>query len=122
YEMTFAGGSISVQPDALLRNEWHSKGPINKSGVNDLVLDDLIEKQSVALDPAERSKLLQQINRRMIDQMYFLSLVAGAYYTAWQPYLRDLYINFAGQASFRKPADVWLDPNTRPADRTLEKG
>lgn len=121
YEITLSGGSVTVPPDNVLRNEWHSKGPINKSGVNDPVLDDLIDKQSVALDPAERAKILLAINRRITEQQYFLPLVAGAYFTAWQPYVKNLYLNYAGQAWFRRPADIWIDPAAGlPSGRSLE--
>jgi len=123
YEITLSGGPISVPPDAGLRADWHSKGGLNKSGVADPVLDGLIERQSVALDPAERNRILLEINRRVTDQHYFLALVAGAYFTAWQPYVKDLYLNYAGQAWFRRPAEVWLDPSAGlPQGRTLEGG
>ena len=46
--------------------------------------------------------------------------VDSGYFTAWQPYVKSLYVNFAGQAWFRRAAaDIWFDQEKMPKDRNL---
>jgi len=49
-----------------------SRSPQNFTHHKDQIADDLYEKQSVAMDPAERRKLCKQYELRIIDEMAYM--------------------------------------------------
>jgi peptide/nickel transport system substrate-binding protein len=57
----------------------HSKGArnINRVAANDPVLDKLIEQMLVTIDPAERLKVVHQIQIRIVDQMPLIVFPTG---------------------------------------------
>ncbi len=116
YDMSPVAGGVRPRPDADLFVLWYSKGSQNP-GVKDPELDSLIERQSRELDVAARNKLLEQINRLLLDKMYIAPSVGGGYFMVWQPFVKNLYLGYSGQAWLRKPADVWIDQARMPADR-----
>lgn len=97
------------EPDLqLARFLSADKSPFNYGRYNDPVLDELFEKQSRTMDPAERKKICRQYEKRIMDEM------AYGYPTMWMhrivlhsPKLKGWKIlpsHFLNQDL----ADVWL--------------
>ena len=86
----------------------HSQGPGNVAGHQDYKLDALIEQQAAELNPERRQELLQQIQRRILDQGYMFSPVTGAYHWVFDWDLKNFYPNTA-LGEYHYWAEAWLD-------------
>lgn len=118
YEMTLYSNGMNEEPDSGLRSTWSSKGAFGKaSGLADPELDRLIDEQSIETDRPKRVGILRKINRLAMDRAYLVPLVSGGYFTVWQPYLHNYYLNFSGTPRLDRPADAWLDVDRMPRDR-----
>jgi peptide/nickel transport system substrate-binding protein len=95
----------SLQYQKLLTSK---KSSISLAGHEDAILDDLFDKQSRTVDPAERRKLAHEFEKRVIDQAY-----AGMLYW-WQ---RIVVLNskikgwelHAAHFTGQDLSNVWLD-------------
>ncbi|MDO9445860.1 MAG: ABC transporter substrate-binding protein [Dehalococcoidia bacterium] len=67
-------------------------GDTNHGRVGDAVIDDLVERQAIALDEGERRSLIHEIQRRNAEQMYYVPSQAGTglLWTAYHPQLRGI--------------------------------
>jgi len=113
----FDGGDmIVVGPNANFNEPhefffllYHPKGPRNASGVNDPKLTEMIEKQMRTLDKADRKQQINDIQRYLAGQMYYVPTAAGFRSMVYQPYVRDAY----PRSDFGLGAEVvpklWLD-------------
>ncbi len=116
---TYVNSSLRAQPTAGFKARFRSGGSEN-AVLKDPKLDDLIDRQAAATNIPDRKKLLIEIDRYIGEQVYWVPAVDSGYYTAWQPYVKNLHINFAGQAWFRRTAaDIWFDQEKMPKDRNL---
>jgi peptide/nickel transport system substrate-binding protein len=100
--------------DSFLYDQTHSSGvkPLGQNApnwtrVNDPKLDQLIEAQRAALDPAQRTKVLKDAARHITEQAYHLALYPRFRYRAWQPYLKGYYPQ--DMQDDRGVKDMWLD-------------
>jgi peptide/nickel transport system substrate-binding protein len=77
YEVGMFGFSDYVDdPDLqLIRYVSDEKGSANYGHYNDPVLDDLYSKQSKAMNPVEREKLIRQFEKRVLDEKAYVALV-----------------------------------------------
>ncbi len=117
FDITMGSSFVSSNPDRKLSDFWYSKGPYNKSGINDAKLDELILKAKTIEDDAERRKAYAEAGRILMDQAYYMSTADTAYFGIVQPWVYNLYGNFAAQSQLRKPAEVWMDVDRMPQDR-----
>ena len=79
---------------------------------NDTTLDGLIERQStLSKDLPGRARLLQEIQRRLIDQSWLLGILSASSFTVAWPYVKDWGKGVAwGQAAEGDHlTTVWLD-------------
>ncbi|MBI4234095.1 MAG: ABC transporter substrate-binding protein [Chloroflexi bacterium] len=109
--MTSSGG-IGTDLDQFA---WkvHSKGVENFSGINDPVLDPLVEGQRVEFDVQKRKAIARQISDRMWDQVWVLNGANFYYSELTRPYMQnwvthDLYYWIHGWGAFAIEY-VWLD-------------
>lgn len=58
---------------------WHSGSPLNLARFSDPEIDRLLEAGRSEPDPAKRTKLYQELNRRFADQVYYL----WSWYSLW---------------------------------------
>ncbi|MBI4234234.1 MAG: ABC transporter substrate-binding protein [Chloroflexi bacterium] len=102
--MGVTGVGIGTDLDAFAF-KVHSKGPENFSGINDPVLDKLVEAQRGEFDLQKRRALGKQIAERLWDQVSLLN-VANFYFAEWtRPYMQnwvthDLYYFIHGWGAF----------------------
>jgi peptide/nickel transport system substrate-binding protein len=64
-------GSPSKDPDASLQT-FITGGSGNDAFISDPIIDDLFKKQSLELDEKKRLAMVHEIQRRVLDQMYWI--------------------------------------------------
>jgi peptide/nickel transport system substrate-binding protein len=113
----FDGGNMIIvgpnanfnEPHEFLYLLYHPTGPRNASGVNDPQLTAMIEKEVRTLDKSDRKQQINDIQRYLAEQMYYVPTTTGFRSMAYQPYVRDAY----PRSDFGLGAEVvpklWLD-------------
>jgi peptide/nickel transport system substrate-binding protein len=91
----YEGAYISLQLGGVPMNTdlnliWHSGGGYNTFGLSDPELDKLIDQQAVMVkDTDGRKKVIQDIQRRILDGYPFLQVVEQTGDWVYWPYVRD---------------------------------
>jgi peptide/nickel transport system substrate-binding protein len=107
YTAFLGAASPSTSPNGYLLSVLNSRGAYNTQNFKDSELDELIESQSVELDPLLRSKQTHQIQQRAFEQAFRFMPATKMQRWTWFPRVRDFYPNFAGfEYSFW--SRVWL--------------
>jgi peptide/nickel transport system substrate-binding protein len=113
----FEGGNMIVvgphgnfnEPHEFFFLKFHPKGPRNAPEINDPKLTEMIEKQMRTLDQADRKTQINDIQRYLAEQMYWVPTAVGFRSMAYQSYVRDAY----PRSDFGMGAEVipklWLD-------------
>ncbi len=72
------------------------QGISNQSRVNDPQLVPLLTKQRQTLDSQQRNAVLEQIEKIVADQQYYVGRTTGVAYTFWQPWIQGygLYLGY----------------------------
>ena len=74
-------------PDRTLYGWFHSKGANRRQGINDPELDRMLEKQRGELDRNARQKLVQELQKYIMDKAYTVGLFTIGNITAVPKYL-----------------------------------
>src|SRR5439155_15093481 len=90
-------------------SKFNSKGANNVSSIVDPELDRLSEAALVEVDNKKRADLFGQMQRRIIDQVYYVSLPTIALYQATQPWLHNFSGSYSAQVSMFNTAKTWLE-------------
>ncbi len=116
YAGKFEGGTMvwglytpAMDPNDYLTNMYDPKSPRNLVGVNDPKLNDMIAQQRKVLDRMERKKLIDEIQRYLAEQMYYVPGTTGDLAVAIQPWVKDFFLetDFGRGAEFG--TKLWLD-------------
>jgi len=93
-------------PDQFL-NRFTTGSPLNYGRFSDPVLDDLYSRQTRATDPAERKKLVLELQKRVLDQAYYLP---GLWWTRRVVHWAKVknYVAPPSHYTNQKLQDVWL--------------
>jgi peptide/nickel transport system substrate-binding protein len=96
-------------PDQFL-NRYSTGAPANYGRFSDPALDDLFSRQARATDPAERRKLVHDLQRRVLDQAYYMP---GLWWTRRVVHLSKVknYVAPPSHYTNQKLQDVWLSEN-----------
>ena len=70
YEVTMMNFFTLWEPDFLYYSLWHSTGGFNYRNINDPVLDELLQKARVTVNPDDRNAIYQQIQQRVHDETH----------------------------------------------------
>ena len=97
----------SAEPDTYAYVEYHSKSLGNVGNYNDPALDTLLEKERATSDPAERKKVLRDVQLRLAELQYILTTGDPYYHSVFQPYVKGFRFSFVNQRIAIK--NVWLD-------------
>jgi peptide/nickel transport system substrate-binding protein len=96
-------------PDQFL-NRYTTGAPQNYGRFSDPVVDDLFSRQARAIDPAERKKLVMQLQQRVIENVYYMP---GLWWTRnvvhWVKVKN--YVAPPSHYTNQKLQDVWLSEN-----------
>ena len=97
-----------VEPDSFLFGQYYTGEPRNRSHVNDPVLDDLLVRQRRASDPKARREVINQIERHLAKQQYYVQSPSGTYIAVWDPALKNYAPSIGFDYGGRLMA-AWLD-------------
>jgi peptide/nickel transport system substrate-binding protein len=93
-------------PDVFLRR-YTTGDPNNVGRYSDTILDDLFARQTRALDPAERKKLIVELQKRVLEQAYYMP---GLWWTRNVVHWTKVknYVAPPSHYTNQKLQDVWL--------------
>ncbi len=93
-------------PDQFL-NRYTTGAPANYGRFSDPALDDLFSRQARATDPAERKKLVIQLQKRVLEQAYYMP---GLWWTRRVVHAAKVknYVAPPSHYTNQKLQDVWL--------------
>ena len=105
--------ALGVVPPTSTTNSFlfallHSAGRWNLAGHQDNVLDSMIERQAVELDPGRRGDQIKEIQRYVLDQAYLFSPITGSTRWVFDPDLRGFHPNTA-LSEYIYWSRAWLD-------------
>ena len=89
----FEGAAIGpvtpyAEPDYFLYGHFFPGQAANRSSVDDPALNDLLVQQRTAMDPAERLRIVHQIQLYLADRAYYVYLPTGYTNNAVPPYVQ----------------------------------
>jgi ABC-type transport system substrate-binding protein len=95
----FEGGDTLVyglmtpftEPHDYLFNMYHPSGTRNQAGVNDAKLTAMIEQQMRTLDRPQRKQQIYDIQRYLVDQMYYVPGVINNRTAGFTPQVHDMF-------------------------------
>lgn len=99
----------SMDPNDYLTNMYDPKSPRNLVGVNDPKLNDMISQQRKTLDRAERQKLVNDIQRYLAEQMYYVPGTTGDLSVATQPWVKDFFLETDFGRGSEFGIKLWFD-------------
>jgi peptide/nickel transport system substrate-binding protein len=79
------------EPHEFLLQMYHPKGARNSNNVNDPKLTEMIDKEVRTLDKVDRKKQIDDIQRYLAEQMYYIPTASGFRSMLYQAYVRDAY-------------------------------
>ena len=105
--------ALGVVPPTSTTNSFlfallHSAGRWNLAEHQDNVLDAMIERQAVELDPVRRRDKIREIQRYVLDQAYLFSPITGSTRWVFHPDLRGFHPNTA-LSEYIYWSRAWLD-------------
>jgi len=106
--MVFGPLTPFVEPDSFLFGQHYTGEPRNRSHVSDPVLDDLLVRQRRAGDLKARREAINQIERYLAKQQYYVQVPSGTYVAVWDPALKNYGPNLGYDYGGRLTA-AWLD-------------
>jgi ABC-type transport system substrate-binding protein len=77
--------------------------------VNDPKLTEMIEQEQRTLDKVDRKKQIDDIQRYLAEQMYYVPTASGFRSMAYQPYVRDAYPRSDFGLGSEIVPKIWLD-------------
>ena len=94
------------EPDQFL-NRYTTGAPQNWSRFSDPAVDDLFARQARAVDPVERRKLVHQLQKRVLEQAYYMP---GLWWSRRVVHLAKVknYVAPPSHYTNQKLQDVWL--------------
>jgi peptide/nickel transport system substrate-binding protein len=103
------GVEFMDDPDQTLER-YTTASPQNWGRFSDPVVDDLFARQARAMDPAERKKLVIELQKRVLDNAYY---VPGLWWTRRVVHWAKVknYVAPPNHYSNQKLQDVWLSEN-----------
>lgn len=91
-----------------LRNPLHSGSARNHAGISDPQLDALLDKQQATVDTNERLKVVHEVQRYIMDKMYYAPMFIGPDYIFLQAPVRNYFVRRGYGAGIESFGDLWL--------------
>ena len=113
YDGAFFGPQTPfTDPHDYLFNMAHSKSTRNHAGINDGKLDAMIDDEEKTFDEPARLKKVQDIQKYIMDQMYYIPSVTGNAYLFQQPWMRRLYYCSTYGFGAESHLECWIDKSS----------
>jgi peptide/nickel transport system substrate-binding protein len=106
--MSFGPLTPFLEPDNFLYGQYFTGEPRNRSHVKDPVLDDLLVKQRRSSDVKARREIINEIQRYLARQQYYVHGPGGKYIAVWDDALKNYGPNLGYDYGGRLQA-AWLD-------------
>jgi peptide/nickel transport system substrate-binding protein len=106
--MTYGPQTPFLDPDNFLFAQYYPGEPKNQSHINDPVLGDMLVKQRRTFDLAKRREVINEIQRYLAKQQYYVSTPSGVYVAVWDGALKNYGPNVGYDYGGRLMA-AWLD-------------
>ena len=106
--MVFGPLTPFLEPDNFLYGQYFTGEPRNRSHVNDPALDDLIVRQRRTADLKGRRDIINQIQRHLAKQQYYVHAPSGTYVAVWDASLKNYGPNLGYDYGGRL-LTAWLD-------------
>ncbi|MGE0540924.1 MAG: ABC transporter substrate-binding protein [Dehalococcoidia bacterium] len=81
----------------------------NHAGINDPRLDQMIQDEEATLNEAERVKKVHDIQRYVMEKMYYIPMAVGNAYIGLQPWVKDYRYSATYGVGTENYPTVWLD-------------
>ncbi len=107
-ETTWGPSSIFTEADGYLYNSYRTGQPNNRSHVSDTQLDVMLDAQRRYVAKSSRKKILDDIQRYVADQVYYVFTPYPKNVSSWTPWVK----NYQPKNSFDRGAQlevVWID-------------
>ncbi|MFN8559450.1 MAG: ABC transporter substrate-binding protein [Dehalococcoidia bacterium] len=98
-----------TEPGTYVETYFWDKGGRGYTKHNDATLNDLIEKQRSMVNEAERVKVIQDVQRRVMEKTYYSMLFADFINIGYQPYVKNFRLDFLHGGNLRYWGEIWLD-------------
>lgn len=102
-------GSGVDEPDTNFYQNYVCGTPRNYPGYCNKVLDALVERQSVELDPVKRRQMVWEIDLTLQKELARPIIYHRRAATCWQPWVKGLTLMTNSQYNAWRMEDVWLD-------------
>ena len=106
--MTYGPQTPFVEPDSFLYGQYYPGEPRNQSHINDPVLADLLIRQRRTFDLPKRKELINEIQRNLAKQQYYITTNSGVYVAVWEGALQNYGPNIGYDYGGRLMA-AWLN-------------
>jgi len=107
--MVYGLQTAFMEVDGWLWGPYYSTSPRNIGHVNDPKLDEMIDKQRATLDKTERKKIIDDIQKYLAVQCYYVNQPGGYGVGAWHPWVRH-YGQKVGCTDYgSRFTRVWVD-------------
>src|SRR6185436_7740588 len=97
-----------LEPDNPLFGQYYTGEPRNRGHVNDPMLDDLIVRQRRTMDVKARRTVINDIQRHLAKQQYYVHTPSGVYIAVWDQAVKNYGPNLGYDYGGRLQA-AWLD-------------
>lgn len=87
--MTYGPQTPFVEPDSFLYGQYYPGEPRNQSHINDPVLADMLIRQRRTFDLPKRKELINEIQRYLAKQQYYVTTNSGVYVAVWDGALQN---------------------------------
>ena len=106
--MAFGPLTPFLEPDNFLFGQYYTGEPRNRSHVKDPALDDLLVRQRRTADPKARRDVINEIQRHLARQQYYVHAPTGTYVAVWDGAVKNYGPNLGYDYGGRL-VEAWLD-------------
>ena len=106
--MTLGPQTPFLDPDNFIFAQYYPGEPKNQSHINDPVLADMLVKQRRTFDVPKRREVINEIQRYLAKQQYYVQLASGVQIAVWDGALKNYGPNHGYDYGGRLMA-AWLD-------------
>jgi peptide/nickel transport system substrate-binding protein len=106
--MVFGPLTPFLEPDNFLFGQYYTGEPRNRSHVKDPALDDLLVRQRRAMDVKARREIINDIQRHLARQQYYVHAPSPNYIAVWDGALKNYGPNL-GYDYGGRVITAWLD-------------
>ena len=106
--MTYGPQTPFLEPDNFLFGQYHPGELKNQSHINDPVVADMLVRQRRTFDVAKRREVINEIQRHLAKQQYYVQLPSAMYVAVWEGAVKNYGPNLGYDYGGRLRA-AWLD-------------